>query len=56
MKNISNGNLYLTTEQVQQLKDDGYLNDTQVSNIDRIESSWNQKRNNSKLCLSDSLV
>ena len=36
---IGHGNLYLT-EQVQQLKDDGYLNDTQVSNIDRIESSW----------------
>ena len=37
---IGHGNLYLTAEQVQQLKDDGYLNDTQVSNIDRIESSW----------------
>ena len=37
---IGHGNLYLTAEQVQELKDDGYLNDTQVSNIDRIESSW----------------
>ena len=36
---IGTKNLYLT-EQVQQLKDDGYLNDTQLSNIDRIESEW----------------
>jgi len=37
---IGHGNLYLTAEQVQKLKDDGYLNDTQLSNIDRIESEW----------------
>ena len=37
---IGHGNLYLTSEQVQELKDDGYLNDTQLSNIDRIESEW----------------
>ena len=37
---IGTKNLYLTAEQVQQLKDDGYLNDTQLSNIDRIESEW----------------
>ena len=30
----------LLTEQVQELKDNGYLNDTQVSNIDRIESEF----------------
>ena len=40
---IGTKNLYLTAEQVQQLKDDGYLNDTQLSNIDRIESEWNLK-------------
>ena len=37
---IGHGNLYLTAEQVQELKDNGYLNDTQVSNIDRIESEF----------------
>jgi hypothetical protein len=37
---IGHGNLYLTADQVQQLKDDGYLNETQLSNIDRIESEW----------------
>ena len=36
---IGHGNLYLTAEQVQQLKDEGYLNSTQLSNINRIESS-----------------
>lgn len=36
---IGHGNLYLTAEQVQQLKDDGYLSSTQLSNINRIESS-----------------
>ncbi len=36
---IGSKNLYLTSEQVQKLKDDGYLNKTQLSNIDRIESS-----------------
>ena len=37
---IGHKNLYLKAEQVQQLKDDGYLSDTQLSNIDRIESEW----------------
>lgn len=37
---IGSSNLYLKAEQVQQLKDDGYLNNIQLSNIDRIESSW----------------
>ena len=37
---IGHKNLYLKAEQVQQLKDDGFLSDTQLSNIDRIESSW----------------
>ena len=37
---IGTKNLYLTAEQVQQLKDDGYLSNTQLSNIDRIEDSW----------------
>lgn len=37
---IGTKNLYLKSEQVQQLKDDGFLSDTQLSNIDRIESSW----------------
>ena len=37
---IGSKNLYLKSEQVQQLKDDGFLSDTQLSNIDRIESSW----------------
>ena len=36
---IGHGNLYLTADQVQQLKDEGYLNPTQLSNINRIESS-----------------
>jgi len=36
---IGSKNLYLTSEQVQKLKDDGYLNKIQLSNIDRIESS-----------------
>jgi len=36
---IGTKNLYLKSEQVQQLKDDGYFNKTQLSNIDIIESS-----------------
>ena len=36
---IGTKNLYLNAEQVQKLKDDGYLNNTQLSNIDVIESS-----------------
>jgi len=36
---IGINNLYLKAEQVQKLKDDGYLNNTQLSNIDVIESS-----------------
>ena len=36
---VGSKNLYLTAEQVQQLKDDGYLNNTQISNINRIEES-----------------
>jgi hypothetical protein len=36
---IGHGNLYLTSEQVQQLKDDGYLTTSQLSNINRIEPS-----------------
>lgn len=36
---IGHGNLYLTAEQVQDLKDNGYLNSTQLSNINKIESS-----------------
>jgi len=36
---IGVNNLYLKAEQVQKLKDDGYLNNTQLSNIDVIESS-----------------
>jgi hypothetical protein len=37
---IGSKNLYLNSEQVQQLKDDGYLSDTQLSNIDEIADSW----------------
>jgi len=37
---IGSKNLYLKAEHVQQLKDDGFLSDTQLSNIDRIEDSW----------------
>ena len=36
---IGTKNLYLKAEQVQQLKDDGFLSYTQLSNIDRIEPS-----------------
>ena len=36
---IGTKNLYLKAEQVQQLKDDGYLNNTQLSNIKTIENS-----------------
>lgn len=36
---IGVNNLYLTAEQVEKLKDDGYLNNTQLSNIDVIEPS-----------------
>lgn len=36
---IGHGNLYLTADQVQQLKDEGYLNSTQLSNINQIEAS-----------------
>jgi hypothetical protein len=36
---IGSKNLYLTADQVQKLKDDGYLNDTQLSNISVIEES-----------------
>ena len=36
---IGTKNLYLTAELVQKLKDDGYLNSTQLSNIDVIEES-----------------
>ena len=34
------GNLYLSAEQVQELKDDGYLNSTQLSNIGEIEDGY----------------
>jgi len=37
---IGHKNLYLKAEQVQELKDGGYLSDTQLSNINRIEDSW----------------
>ena len=37
---IGNKNLYLKSEQVQKLKDDGFLSDTQLSNIDEIVDSW----------------
>lgn len=37
---IGTKNLYLKSEQVQKLKDDGYLSDTQLSNIDEIVDSW----------------
>jgi hypothetical protein len=37
---IGSKNLYLKSEQVQQLKDDGFLSDTQLSNIDEIVDSW----------------
>ena len=37
---IGSKNLYLNSEQVQKLKDDGYLSDTQLSNIDEIADSW----------------
>ena len=54
---IGTKNLYLNAEQVQQLKDDGYLSDTQLSNIDRIEDSWTSEIwYNTNLYLSDSLV
>ena len=33
------GNLYLTAEQIQELKDGGYLNDTQLANVKKIEES-----------------
>ena len=33
------GNLYLTAEQIQELKDDGYLNPTQLANVNKIEES-----------------
>jgi hypothetical protein len=36
---IGHGNLYLTAPQVQQLKDEGFLTKTQLSNINRIEES-----------------
>ena len=36
---IGSKNLYLTAQQVQQLKDEGYLSSTQLSNINRIEDS-----------------
>jgi len=36
---IGSKNLYLTADQVQKLKDDGYLTETQLSNIKKIESS-----------------
>ena len=45
---IGHGNLYLTSEQVQQLKDDGYLNQTQLSNINRIESSHTSDTGNTQ--------
>lgn len=38
-ENIGYDNLYLTSNQVQKLKDDGYLDSTQLSNINRIEDS-----------------
>lgn len=33
------GNLYLTAEQIQELKDNGYLNETQLANVKKIEES-----------------
>lgn len=33
------GNLYLTAEQIQELKDNGYLNPTQLANVKKIEES-----------------
>jgi len=36
---IGHGNLYLTATQVQQLKNEGFLTKTQLSNINRIEES-----------------
>ena len=33
------GNLYLTAEQIQELKDDGYLDNTQLANVKKIEES-----------------
>ena len=34
------GNIYLTAEEIQKLKDDGYLNSTQLSNIKEIKDSY----------------
>ena len=45
---IGHGNLYLTSDQVQQLKDEGYLNSTQLSNINRIESSHTSDTGNTQ--------
>ena len=33
------GNLYLTSEQIQELKDNGYLDNTQLANVKKIEES-----------------
>ena len=48
---IGHGNLYLTAPQVQQLKDDGYLTATQLSNINRIEESHTSDTGNTQTFL-----
>jgi hypothetical protein len=45
---IGSKNLYLKSEQVQQLKDEGYLSDVQLSNINRIESSHTSDTGNTQ--------
>mgnify|MGYP001201304830 FL=1 len=45
---IGTKNLYLKAEQVQQLKDDGYLSDVQLSNINRIEESHTSDTGNTQ--------
>jgi len=45
---IGTKNLYLKAEQVQQLKDDGYLSDVQLSNINRIEDSHTSETGNTQ--------
>ena len=37
---IGFGNLYLTAEQIQELKDSGYLDSTQLANVKKIEESY----------------
>ena len=45
---IGTKNLYLKAEQVQQLKDEGYLSDVQLSNINRIEDSHTSETGNTQ--------